>query len=72
MVKKMLKAFVNKVKSNVVAARDVFFRVKTRQEDFNYLPINSRMPADRVPVPVKSCENIGRLKVIRTVYGVRT
>ncbi len=46
MVKKMSKAqaFANNVRKGV----QEFFRAKTRKEDFNYLPRNSRLPLDRV------------------------
>ena len=67
----MLKAFVVKaktrVKSKVVAALDVFRRIKNAREDFNYLPMAERMAA--MPVATRTVEQLAGEKVYRYKWG---
>ncbi len=47
-----VKVFARKAKSIARSARDLFFGIKTRREDFGgYLPMNSRMQPVREALP---------------------
>jgi hypothetical protein len=58
-----LQAFAKVVKSAAVTAREKFLRIKTVREDFNYLPMTSRMAV--VPEVKKERITIGNLPVDR-------
>ena len=66
MVKKMSKAQV--FAKNVQQGVQEFFRAKTRKEDFNYLPMCSRMTPARVREVSVSALAVGSSKFKRYAY----
>ncbi|MFA6327905.1 MAG: hypothetical protein WCY41_00480 [Candidatus Micrarchaeia archaeon] len=57
------------VAKNVRNGVQEFFRVKTRKEDFNYLPMNSRLPLARVRAVNVSALVVGKKTFQRYAYG---
>jgi hypothetical protein len=63
-----VQVFANNVKTTASQAREKFFRAKTRHEDFNYLPMNSRLPPANVRGVAVAVVVMGSKSFTRFVY----